>query len=336
MRELAAEVFGVDKGRVLLSPQPETTVGSGLAVYRVLEYRNGQKRRKLHEELPDYKRRFEADLTLRIDRFAEEAAAAVMAPLKAHVEGVYLDWYRNGGTLKDVQQKVESFTAGFDVAACLQGRDALLAQDLLRLVRDHLDAWIKEHGIDRDADELAPDGAIDGLKMPRVDDQAGAIARVISDLVGVALVGAVFSIVYVAVHGAHILVHPLTGLPTALFSALATAVGFTLIEDRVRSAVMAYNWGSVSLKALSLRLSEKGLRDEIAKNCDKAASEIARLLRHGPKGPEAAASGDSNLPPPSWETLDQLQHTVVARFEQTVAQAIRDLGILEEIRKASR
>jgi molecular chaperone DnaK len=332
MRDLASLAFGVDRDRVLRSPQPDTTVGSGLAVYHVLKFRNAQKQRKLNEELPEYKRRFEEAVSARISRFTEEAASAVVTPLMSHVEQVYLNWYRRGGTLNGVQQDVQAFTNQFDVGERLKGRDALLAKDLVRLVRDHLRVWLKEHGIDREVDEVVPEGSIT-VPVPPLSAHSGEIAKVISDMVAVALVGSVFVIVYTAVHGAHILVHPLTGVPTAMISAAASALGFTMIEDKIRDQVMAFEWGEISLKGLSAVLSEQSLREKIASSRAETTGRVVRVLGQGQGSGASTRVTATTSSGQKWQTLAELQHAVVAQFEQVVSQVIKDLGVLEEIRE---
>jgi len=335
MRDLAAEEFDVDRKLVLSSPQPETTIGSGLAVYHVLKYRNGKKRLKLREELPSYRAKFEEAVSGRVERFIHELTAAVVDPLMAQVESVYLNWYRYGGTLDDVQAKVLRLTQSYDVADRLRGQDALLAKDLVRLVRDHLRVWLKEHGIEREADEVVPEGSV-LVPVPPLGSHAQDIAGIVTETVGGTLVGAVFILVYTTAHGAHILAHPLTGIPTALLSAIASAVGFSLIEDKLREAVMAINWNAVLLTPLRLRLSEQGLRDKIAVSRRAMSIQIADLLRQGHAGTAASSPAAGAGSPPKWQTLDQLQREVVAQFEQVVNQVIQDLGVLEEIRNVPR
>ena len=335
MRNLAAETFGVEPGRVLHSLQPEVTIGSGLAVYHVLKHRNGEKRLKLTEELPGYKTKFKEAAGRQIDHFAEQAAEAVVTPLIAFVEATYVDWYRNGGTLRNVNEKIQQYTNNFDVAGCLKGRDSDLAKDLVRLIRDHLRVWLKEHGIEREANEVVPDGAI-RIPVPPIGDFAQDVALVIAALVAVALVGTVFMVVYFAVHGTHILVHPLTGLPVAAASALLTAMGYTALDDYVKGWVMDYNWGSAELTALSAVLSEKKLRDKINESRQEATQKIVTLLRKGPKALVETAQSLTASDESKWNTLDGLKVAVVAQFEQVVAQVIKDLGVLEEIRKAGK
>ena len=335
MRDLAAEKFDVDYKRILSSPQPETTIGSGLSVYHVLKYRNGHKRLKLHEELPTYRATFEKAVSRRIDQFIQDLTGAVVDPLMVQVESVYQNWYRNGGTLNDVQARVLELTQRYNVADRLRGQDALLAKELVRLVRDHLRVWLKEHGIEREADEVVPEGSV-FVPVPPLGSHAQVIARIVTETVGGTLIGAVFILVYTTAHGAHILAHPLTGIPTALVSAIASAVGFSLIEDKLREAVMAINWNEILLTPLRLRLSEQGLRDKIAASRREMSVHIAKLLRQAHAGTAVSSTAASAASAPKWQTLDQLQREVVAQFEQVVNQVIQDLGVLEEIRDAPR
>jgi len=332
MLDLASQAFGIERKRILRSPQPETTVGSGLAVYHVLKFRNFQKRGKLHEELPVYKRKFEEAVAGRIGRFTQEAADAVVSPLIANVEEVYISWYRIGGTLNSVKEKVESFANAFDVAGRLNGRDALLAKDLVRLLRDHLRVWLKEHGIDREVDEVVPEGSV-RVPVPPLGAHAQDVAKIISDKVGVALVGSVFLIVYTAAHGAHIFVHPLTGIPTAIASAAASAFGFTMIEDAIRAKVMAFDWGDKSLKALSVVLPEQDLLDKIATSRAETLQRVTDVLGYGNKSVPSPISATGLTSSPKWQTLEELQRAIVSQFEQVVGEVIQDLGVLEEIRE---
>ena len=331
MRDLAAAAFHVDRGLVLRSPQPDTTVGSGLAVYHVLRHRNGLKQKKLHDEAPVYRRKFEQALDERIDRFTEEAAQSVVAPLVATVEQYYLDWYRSGGTLNEVRKKVDEFTAAFDVAARLNGRDVLLAQDLVRLIRDHLRDWLKEHGVEREADDVVPDGSVD-VPVPPFDVHAKDIAKVITDGVCVAMVGSVFVTVYLAAHAAHIFVHPLTGIPTAIFSAAASALGFTMIEEKLRNELLAYDWGRKSLKALSPFLSEQGLRDKISASRTETVNKVKAVLKQGMTATARPVPAESQQ---AWQTLVELERALVGQFERVVNEVIEDLGVLEEFRSTA-
>jgi molecular chaperone DnaK len=332
MRDLAADAFHVDRGLVLRSPQPDTTVGSGLAVYHVLRYRNGLKQKKLHEEAPDYRKKFEQALAERVDLFTEEAAQSVVSPLVATVEQYYLDWYRRGGTLNGVKQKVDDFTAKFDVKARLNGRDALLAKDLVRLIRDHLRDWLKEHGVEREVADVVPDGSVD-VPVPPFDVHAKDIAKVITDGVCVAMVGSVFVTVYLAAHGAHIFIHPFTGIPTAILSAAASAFGYTMIEDKIRDEVLAYDWGPKSLAALSNFLTEQGLRDKIAASRTETVNKVKAVLKQGATATTRLGSPDL---PQRWQTLEELERALVGQFERVVNQVIEDLGVLEEFRSSAK
>jgi hypothetical protein len=148
------------------------------------------------------------------------------------------------------------------------------------------------------------------------------------------MVGSVFVTVYLAAHGAHIFVHPLTGIPTAMFSAAASALGFTMIEDKIRSEVMAYDWGSASLKALSAILSEQSLRSKIATSRAETVAQVTAVLKQRSAAPIWPSSSASSSSLSKWQSLEELQRVVVAQFERVVNQVIEDLGVLEVIHEA--
>jgi len=102
--------------------------------------------------------------------------------------------------------------------------------------------WLKEHGIQREVDEVVPDGAME-IPVPPLSEYAQSIALIISAMVAVALVGTVFTVVYLAAHGLHIFAHPWTGVPVAAGSALLAALGYTALDDYVKAKVMDYTWG---------------------------------------------------------------------------------------------
>jgi molecular chaperone DnaK len=331
MADLAVEAFGVARANVRTSAQPETTVGSGLALYHVLKVKNGKKREKLRDELPIYRREFEAAAEEIISGFSEELAVAAVAPLVEQTERVYLDWYRKGGTLREVKEKVERLASEFDLSAPLQGKYVLLAKTLVRVLRDHLGKWLAEHEIPRNAEEVIPDGAVD-VSAPTIRAQAQEIAKIVADTVGVTLVGAVFLIVYAAAHGTHIFVHPLTGVPMAAASAVAAYMGWTKVEDWMREQVMQFPWTTHTLGILSVRLSEQGLRDMIANGRLEAIDRVATILRTGRDPFSKPGRADRTTPAGQWRTLDELKATVASQFEEAARDVINELGVLEEIR----
>ena len=327
MRDLAAQVFDLPKERVLRSPQPETTIGSGLAVYHVLKYRNAEKRIKLKEELPVHRRKFDVAVEEQLRKFSKEVAEAVVSPLLDQVEAIYLTWYQKGGTLNEVTQKVEAATKAFDVPSILQGRDALLARLLVRLLRDHLKVWMKAHGVDREVDEIFPEGSI-VVKVPPLGDLSGTLATEISNMVGLTIVGVVTGTILAAAHSAHIVASPVTGLLTLGASATASFLGYAFVEDKVRNALMAMDWGPLRLRALSAVLSEQTLRSKINASRIDATSRVLTVLNGQAASPYGPAAPSEN----KWKTLGELRQAVVGQFESYVNQVIEDLGVLEDVR----
>ncbi|MFO0806196.1 MAG: Hsp70 family protein [Gemmataceae bacterium] len=330
MRDLATDVFGVDAKQILVSPNPQSTIAAGLAVYRVMQHHNARKRVKLTAELPEYRQRFETDVARQMQSFSENAATAIIAPLFATVEGYYLEWYRNGGTLREVSHKVESFTASYDVKPLIREKTDLLVGDLTRLMRDHLGHWLAEHGIPRDAAEYLPEGGV-GVHAP-LGDPSGQIATTALITLSTALIAALVGLVYGVAHGTHILVSPLTGIVVALISGVLAAIGVKIGEGFLRDKLLDYRWGKRSLWTLRRRLSEQSLRDRIEKQRKEAVQELAARMWNGP---EKATPGDSVMNG-AWQSLMELTTAVVDRFELAVRNAIRDLGVFEEIRRAGK
>ncbi|QVL31650.1 Hsp70 family protein [Telmatocola sphagniphila] len=329
MRDLAVDAFGLKRECVRRSPDPETTIGSGLAVYNVLKHRNALKRQKLHEEFPTYKEKFQRRVEEKIDEFTRQTAMAVVLPLMKQVESLFLKWYSEGGALKSVQENIQTFVENYDVKNTLQARDKLLAEDLMRLIRDYLGIWLKEHSIHRKVEDLLPPGTLT-VPVPELGSFTNEITKIISNLVVIGLTGTIFGIVYLAAHGTHILAHPLTGLPIALASALAAGLGFQRIEEPLRRKVLEFEWGQNSLKALKLALSENRLKEKIAESQQKAIQEIQDLLKGaGPRDQAPTAARPSS----SWNNLQELRARVTGQFEDIVNKVIEDLGVLEEIRR---
>jgi hypothetical protein len=128
-------------------------------------------------------------------------------------------------------------------------------------------------------------------------------------------------------------VHPLTGVPVAILSALLTAVGFRALADPSRRRGMDYAWGPVSLRALSAHLSESGLRAKMAQSRQAMRRAIASLLQKGPQGSNNTVTSEGDTTASKWQTADELKSAVVAQFEQILVRVIKDLTILEDIRK---
>jgi molecular chaperone DnaK (HSP70) len=316
MKSLAMEAFGVHKEKLIMSAQPELTIGQGLAIYNVLRDRNRKKQNELREKLPEHQKEFEKAAHDVTDRWIAETVETLITPLCNGVETIYVDWYRNGGTLNAAQEKVKQAIAQMELTGKLAQRYGNLRTDLDRAVEQHLKNWLKESHIERELPPLAPTRAQE-ISFPALEKQAQDIARNLSDIIGFTLAGTIAATVAVVVHGTHIAVSPISGIATAGGAFLASFVGYTLVDDFVREQVMAWNWGPNTRAALQMVMSEESLKEKIASSRVQAKAEMEQLLRQEADGMDSAAS---------------LVRAKVQQFRETVERTIDELGVLEQFR----
>ncbi|MFQ3593978.1 MAG: Hsp70 family protein [Gemmataceae bacterium] len=316
MQPLAQEAFGIHKRQLVMSAQPELTIGQGLAIYNVLRDRNRKRQKELRERLPEHQQRFETAATELRDRWITQTVDSLITPLCDGVEAIYLNWYRNGGTLNAAQEQVRQAIAQMELTGQLQQRYVSLHIDLDRLLEEHLQAWLKESHIERELPSLAPSLTRE-ISLPALEKQAQQIASNLSDLIGLTLAGTIAATVAVVVHGAHIAVSPVSGFAVAGGAFLASLVGYTLVEDFVREQVMAWNWGPNSRTALQAVMSENSLREKIAYSRQAARAQMEQLLRQEVEGMESATT---------------LMKAKVQQFRKIVEQTINELGVLEQFR----
>jgi hypothetical protein len=313
MKPLAAVAFDVPINHVIRSKQSETTVGSGLALYRVLCRRLEKTRHLLGSHKPRRKQAFEEVLDNRLGRFVHEIPDTILGPLMAEVEPVFVSWYHQGGSLADVEKRVELICREGEprLREVLEAEVARLGGDVLLLMRGQLQQWLAEHNIQRDVDTfLPPDlgsagrsaqvgtGVADGLAEPM------ALAFAASLL---AMLAAVTVVVKMAVMGALL---PLLLTPVGVVIAIVAVVLGTRVAQNM---VKGHDWGSfpgkLDLKGMHLVLSEATLRQKLAESRDKAREKLASEIR---------------------QALDGMRNQAVARFEEVIDQVVADLRVLEQ------
>jgi hypothetical protein len=317
MKELAAEVFQVERDNIICSATPETTIGSGLAVYNVLRRRYEKTCVFLRDEMPDRTAQFTAAVTKRLEAFAADVTAAAVGGLMAQVETVFLHWHREGGSLNDVEAKVDALCKSFtaNVEELVKAKADPLATDLLRLLRDHFRQWLAEHDIRREVDDFIPaDTKIGGGDTGLGKGTAAGIAQEIALSITAALAGVVVTVTAVIkakVVVALFLAHPLAGM----VALLASVLGFKVVNDFVEKRIKAYRWGIIpfqaDLKSMRLVLSESRLKQKLDAGRAEATATLAAEIER---------------------SLDKLRDQAAQEFNKVIDEVIRDLGVLEQIR----
>jgi hypothetical protein len=145
MAGLVAETLAVAETDVILSQTPETTIGSGLALYNVLKLKNDARRGRLRSDKLATAAQFRV-VAKRLNRFADDAADALVRVLMPRVEAVFQEWYTCGGSLKHVEDRMEGIGKVFEqtreAETVLKPQEEALAADLVRLLRDHLKQFL--------------------------------------------------------------------------------------------------------------------------------------------------------------------------------------------------
>jgi hypothetical protein len=154
MQKLASEVFGVPDNRIISSASPEVTIGQGLAIYNVIRYRNHTKKLQIEAQKSEQTQALNKKIDKKLKTFADDVSEAVASRLMADIAPIYLDWYRKGGTLLDVEQRANAVCKKFDAERQVTKRFSKLTEEIRTTTLDFVSGWLKELGISPRADQL--------------------------------------------------------------------------------------------------------------------------------------------------------------------------------------
>jgi hypothetical protein len=289
MKGLVCEAFSVDTGDVIMSQEPETTIGSGLALYNVLKMKNEERRQRLRGHKAAASKAFQEDVAKRIDRFADDTAAAILDALMPRIETIFWDWYKNGGSLQRVEDRVDQECDQFQPESkqIIERQWQVLETDLVRLLRDHLKQFLADNEIPRDVSKYVPESkTLQGLRAGP-GATSDEIARQLGDLAAglTALAAGIVALIIGAIKIKIILVAALAHPVLALAMGVGALVAFLGLGDSVRTAVesrvKAHEFNSVTLRLLKLGLWENSFRAKLAKGREDARAELRTQVRKG-------------------------------------------------------
>jgi hypothetical protein len=341
MRRLVAEAFGVDAEKdILMSQTPETTIGSGLALYYVLKLRNDTRREQIEGQKPQAKVDFEKAAMGRLDRYADDVAGALLNVLMPRVEKVYWDWYNDGGSLNQVEISVKQICKDFEkkeAKGIVERYWVPLNTDLVRLMRDHLAKFLTENEIPGSASQYIPESvtSIEGLRGDadnRFLDDVGDMAAVVALIAAVALL--VLAAVKVKVLGAVLLAamhNPPLAVGLGIAALIAAGIAGQSVKETVEEAIKQHEFNWVTRKLLKVALWEGTFRDKLAEGRAEARTRLRDAIRKSTRelDPNAAASLPEGQAPRT-----PTQQQALETFEHIIDVVIQDLGVLEQIRPA--
>nr|WP_294516473.1 Hsp70 family protein [uncultured Rhodopila sp.] len=329
MREIAADVFGVDpETGILRSEDPEATVGSGLALYNALRARHRARRAVIKADGPAASKGVAEAVSARIDAFAQDVAVATVDATMPPIEAEFRTWYRQGGALKAVEEKVTAICKDFEpeAAAIVAGAWRALDADLLRILRDNLGAFLRAHEIARDVSRYAPEAA-GSVSLSGVHEGTGG--RIATQLGGFAgdmtVVAAGIGTLVVAAVNLHVVVllavaHPILAVVAGI-GALATWLGLGgAVGSVTEKAIREHEFNAVSRRMLHLALSEARLGEKLAEGRAAAVETLKQKIVESLE----QAGGKAGI-----------VTAAVRTFDAMIAQAVADLGVLEELERVS-
>jgi molecular chaperone DnaK len=352
MKPLAAEVFQVDPDQILMSDNPEMAIGAGLALFTGLKSQNRERQRVLREGQPKARDEFANAIEKRLDKFADDAADVVLVALMPEVDKEFWDWYRNGGSLARVEQRVQAICEKFKprVSAILKPQWQALDTDLVRLLRDHLTKFLKIHEITKDVSRYVPE-SVAQPDMPKSAAEAGGkIAEELGDLAGtITAVTLTVGTTIIAVVKLHLLIlafiHPIITLIAGIAAIYAVIIAKEGAKEAVEKAIREFEFGPATLSILHLAIGEHGFKEKLKAGRESARTELRQAIRRSldeavDPSQNRSATGAAPVPHRPGEAVDPsrkaigLKAKAVTLFEAMISRVIEELGVLEQIRAA--
>jgi len=327
MTRLATEVFDIDPAvGILRSEDPETTIGSGLALYNALRERYQKQRVAVEAARPSARDEIAVAVTELTKEVGARLAHEIVGTVMPRIDDLFRDWYRKGGSLRRVGEEVEAVCAASEpenMRLAQAERDILLS-DLVRLFREHLASFMQAHEITKDVARYVPDaGALMAPAASRGETE-NMIANEIGEVAGTmaAVTASVGPLVAAAVHVKLVILlaiaHPLLAALAGIGSLGAyLGIGRT-VGSAVQDAVKDHEFNALSLGVLHIGISEAGLAKKLAEGRRAAEADLQRAIVQSLQGDnEAGAPG--------------LAARAADAFDAMLGNMVADLGVLERV-----
>jgi hypothetical protein len=329
MTRLAAEVFNIDpETDIIRSEDPETTIGSGLALYFALRERHQKRRTALDAARPVARDAIASAVRALIEEVSARLAKAIIANVMPRIEELFQTWYRKGGSLRRVGEEVEAACAACEpenLRLADSERDVLVS-GLVRLFSEHLTEFMQAHEISKDIVRYVPAAAALAAPSASHGDTENLIAAEIGEMAGT--MTAVAAGVGAAIAGAlHVKLVILLAITHPMLAAAASvgALGAYLgigqtVGSAVQDAVKDHEFNPFTLNILRLALSEAALAKRLADGRRAAEADLQRAIVESLSADRDAAPG--------------LVTRAADAFDVMLRKVIADLGVLERAASA--
>jgi hypothetical protein len=341
MVPLVTEVLGVKKEQILMSQNPEATIGAGLSLYYVLKLRNDSRRVHINSHKPQAKIDFEQAVSARLDRYADEVSGALIDVVMPQVEQVYWDWYNNGGSLNQAEARVKEICKDFEkneAEAVVKKHWAPLNTDLVRLMRDHLAKFLQDNEIPKGASSYIPESvtSIEDLQAGgegtrgRIVTEVGDMAAVVTAITTIALL--ILAAVKVKVVGAVFLAalhNPPLAVGLGLGALIAAFLAGQQVKEVIENAIKSHVFNFVTRRLLYVALWESSFRNQLAEGRTEAKEQLRDAIR---KSTREIAEEVAACLPRGQAPRKPIEKQTLATFDHMIDVVIKDLGVLEQIR----
>lgn len=272
LRPLIEPLLGISgSDQFLISPHPERTIGEGLALFRLLAQQMEQNKITIEADRQQHEAQFAAAVEARFAQFADELSQDLVDVLLPPVEDECWRWYRQGGSLRAVEDRVEVICGELEASGVLSDRVrerwAVAEADIIALLRDTLQDFLKQNHIDRPIDDLIPADATFASLAQDLDFEFGkaiaaAFGKIAADMAAVvmAIVAGVLAMMKIKMLIVAAIAHPMG----AFLFGLSTLVGFLKVKDKTREFVEArirqHEFNSITMRITRLSLTEARFR----------------------------------------------------------------------------
>ncbi|MCU0702712.1 MAG: Hsp70 family protein [Fimbriiglobus sp.] len=336
LKELVGDALGVPADKVLMSQNPQATIGSGLALYRTVREGNERRQQEIKARVPEVLRDFNRSVSARLDRYAATTADAVIQALMPRIEREYWGWYDHGGSLNGVEARVKLICQDFEKTqgeACVRPHWVAVNADLIRIMREHLGTFLRANEIPSGVEDYIPtsvtsiadwqsggqgtgDKLIGGL---------GNMAGVLTALSAIALV--ILAVIKVKVI-ASIVVAAMTVPPLAaalgVVALIASIAAGAAAKQALEDAIKKHEFNAMTGRALRLVLWRSSFEEKLKECRAEASAQLRAAFRKETiEGTSLSATG---------EVTRALEPAILAKFEQVVGEVVTDLGVLDQVR----
>jgi hypothetical protein len=273
MVPLVREVFG--DCQTLIPPNPECTIGEGLAVWYALNRDYSARKRKALTNVPALQSSLREIVANKTKQASKEIGDEIAGHIMAVARPRFYQWHLHGGRLADVERDVAEDCRRIPVTSIIETRSAGLLPEVDVAASNEMRRWLIEQGVQLgDWRGLGLSGGFKvadlGLTVTIADDLAAYAVRSAVQLVTWSIVASLALIIAATAV-------TLAASPLALL-ALPAAGGVYLARDWVKKQLLEFAFEGDALVWLQRIYGKDKLDEALAKGDSKCRESVANAI----------------------------------------------------------